>query len=79
MDWGYKSLIVTMVVCASWYKTKASAASNDKVKADSSIIENHPAENNIVTSSKVYHINKNALYLHRQSAIINVNLKKAEL
>lgn len=56
MDWGYKSLIVTMVVCAAWCKTKASAASNDKIKADSSIIENPPTESKLSTVSKTYHL-----------------------
>ena len=56
MDFGYKSLIVTMVVCAAWCKTKASAVSNDKVKADSSVIENPPTENKLSLASKAYHI-----------------------
>ena len=40
MDFGYKSLIATVLVCAAWCKTKSRTISNDKIKADSSIIVN---------------------------------------
>lgn len=38
MDFGYKSLIATVLVCAAWCKGKSRTAMDDKVKADSSIV-----------------------------------------
>ena len=55
MDFGYKSLIATVLVCAAWCKGKSKTTSDDKIKADSSIVVNHD-EDTVKISSNTYQL-----------------------
>jgi len=44
MDFGYKSLIATVLVCAAWCKGKSKTVTDDKVLADSGVVVNQDGD-----------------------------------
>ena len=55
MDFGYKSLIATVLVCAAWCKVKSLTAMDDKVKTDSSIVVDQKG-NSVQSDSPTYQL-----------------------
>ncbi|MBQ8481498.1 MAG: hypothetical protein IJ532_03080 [Alphaproteobacteria bacterium] len=55
MDFGYKCLIATVLVCAAWCKGKSRTTLDDKVKADSSIVVDQNGDS-VQSDSRTYQL-----------------------
>lgn len=55
MDFGYKSLIATVLVCAAWCKGKSRTFTDDKVVADSGVVVNQ-GEDSLTNAPRTYQL-----------------------